>query len=63
MPNEATLRARAFGGRLERVRVSDAGGVIRVYDPIGRCYTTCHSLSRRDLSRVRAALAKAEGKS
>ena len=50
------LRTRAFGGRLETNKHAvDADGTVTVYDTIAGYYTSCHSLSARDLGRVRAA--------
>jgi hypothetical protein len=55
-PSYGTIRARAFGGRLEQIRVMvDPTGTVRVYDDVAGHYTTCHSLSTRDLSRARKA--------
>lgn len=52
------LRTRAFGGRLETNKHAvdaDGTGTVTVYDTIAGYYTSCHSLSARDLGRVRAA--------
>ncbi len=55
-----TVRTRAFQGALEtnRHRV-DEDGTVTVYDSVARHYTHCHSLSKQDLGRVRAAARKA----
>ena len=56
-----TIRARAFQGILETVRCSvEADGTVRVYDDVAGHYTRCHSLSARDLGRVRAAARRVE---
>jgi hypothetical protein len=54
------IRARAFNGILETIScIVDSDGTVRVYDSIAGHYTTCHSLSNRDLGRIRAAAKRA----
>lgn len=54
-----TIRARAFGGRLETIKAQIDGATVRVYDEVAGHYTTCHSLSERDIGRIRAAAKRA----
>ena len=57
---KVTIRARAFNGILETVHCLVATtGDITVYDSVAGYYTSCHSLSKRDLGRIRAAARKA----
>ncbi len=52
-----TINCRAVGGRLERNKVCvDEDGTVRVYDGVAGHYTTCHSLSARDIARIRRAV-------
>jgi hypothetical protein len=53
-----TVRARAFGGRLETVKCMVEDGTVRVYDSVAGHYTTCHSLSTRDVARIVAKARK-----
>ena len=56
---KVTIRAIAFGGILEPIRCLVApNGTVTVYDRVAGHYTTCHSLSKRDLGRVRSAARK-----
>jgi endoglucanase Acf2 len=53
---KVTIRCRAFDGILETNKCSvDSDGTVRVYDSTAGHYTTCHSLSARDIGRIRAA--------
>lgn len=53
-----TIRCRAFGGQLGTHRVElRPDGDVAVYDRLAGYYTTCHSLSARDLGRIRRAAA------
>ena len=54
-----TINCRAFNGRLERNKVCVDGDTVTVYDSVAKHYTTCHSLSARDLGRIRREAAKA----
>ena len=55
-----TIRARAFQGVLETLKcIVEPDGSVRVYDSVARYYTSCHSLSTRDLARIRAAAKRA----
>ncbi len=54
-----TIRARAFAGRLETIKAQLDGESVSVYDDVAGHYTTCHSLSARDIGRIRAAAARA----
>jgi hypothetical protein len=51
---EIKMRTRAFLGVLatHRVRV-DKGGEVRVWDPVAGYFTSCHSMSEREMSRAR----------
>jgi hypothetical protein len=54
MAKQITMRGRAFGGRLETLRITvDADGSVRVWDDIAGHYTRRHSLSVRSQTRAR----------
>jgi endoglucanase Acf2 len=56
---KVTIRARAFNGLLETIQcIVHHDGSVTVYDSVAGHYTTCHSLSKRDLGRARAAARK-----
>jgi hypothetical protein len=49
-----TIRARAFGGRLETLRAfADADGGVWVFDSVAGHYTSCHGLGASAVRRVR----------
>lgn len=59
MATKLTVRCKAFGGegvRENRVAV-DRDGTVRVWDSAAGHYTTCHSLGRSALARIRRAAA------
>lgn len=58
-----TIRARAFFGRLETLSCCvESNGTVTVFDSMAGQYTRSHSLSNRDLGRIRAAAKRQETK-
>lgn len=54
MTKQLRMRGRAFGGKLETLYIEvDDQGVVRVWDDVAGCYTTCHSMSEREQARAR----------
>lgn len=61
MATTLTMRCRAFdgeGAKQHRLSV-DRDGTVRVWDSVAGHYTTCHSLGRSALARIRRAAARA----
>lgn len=56
---EVDLICKAFASERNRrkhvLTINDVTGQVRVYDNVAGHYTTCHSLSARDLTRARKA--------
>jgi hypothetical protein len=45
------IRARAFNNKLETIQVMVEGSKVSVYDDVAQHFTTCHTMSPRDINR------------